>query len=849
MPPLEQVGLEAIFDTKGFLAGLRIYDRGVKQANQAASDAARQSEQSAKTMSQSWEKGFMAVAKKALVAVAAFKGVQKATQFLQQATQLAARIETLGVSLAVVGRNADYSEKQIAEFEEAVKAQGITTQAARQSLLQMAQAEIEFTHAADLARVAQDAAVIANINSSESFQRLVWGIQTGQTRILRTMGITVSFQQAYDKLAASLGTTSDKLDEQQKVQARTNAVMKAGAQIAGTYEAAMGTAGKQVLSLARHIEEITRTIGEIGLGAFSTGIQEITRLLKELRKWIEENEEELEDLSASVTMLADAMVTFADLDLPVEELTEFVNKLTTLLSILAVGIETVKGWNVELGRTGEVLSKISPLFPGQEIARGMDAIIDKFTEMRKVDEDLFKTEEQLQKERNAAYAARLQAAAKAFAAEEAARAAAIAEAEAAEAERLAKLKEVQEKVAEVMTKTFQRIEDMQRAHDRKLADMADDYRVKIIRAYEKYGQAVAKALTDNQKSIEKITKKYEKQRLKAIADYGKAVAKAERQLALNIAKAQAAYALRERQTRERYDLTRIQSERRYQYERSRLVAEGDTLALEQLDERRELEQQEAKENEALRQKQAKETQRAMVEAMEAAGRETARALAEALAEQLKEMREQSREEVKEQQDTNAERLQEMADRFTEQQRLADEDYQRSLDKANRNYERQQEDLGRNLARQEDLQDLSGEEIARLLEHYYGEGGVSSRIMRGYFEDLERRAIATAATVAAAMASMASYGGPPGVPVGMGPGMQMGGVVVGPKTVHVESGIVEAMIPLTGPGARGGGNYNLSWQGGPIPISGLEGASPSDVNEFARALARSLTEKVRLRRRN
>jgi len=40
-----------------------------------------------------------------------------------------------------------------------------------------------------------------------------------------------------------------------------------------------------------------------------------------------------------------------------------------------------------------------------------------------------------------------------------------------------------------------------------------------------------------------------------------------------------------------------------------------------------------------------------------------------------------------------------------------------------------------------------------------------------------------------------------------------------------------------------------WAGGPIPISGLEGASSTDINAIAKALAVMLTNKIRVRRRN
>ena len=845
---LERVGLEAVFDTKEFQRGITIYNNGIVQINNTTQQAADQSEKSSKNMASAWDKSFKQIAKKAAVAVASFLAVQKAVAFMKEATVLAARVETLGVSLETVGKNAGYSEQQISAFEEGVKAQGITMQAARQSLLMMAQAQIDWTHSAGLARIAQDAAVIANVNSSEAFERLTYTIQSGSVVMARRLGLQVSFQRGYEQMATTLGKTTDELTEEERVQARVNVIMEAGTQIAGTYEAAMGTAGKQALSLARHVEEITLSIGKVGLGAFSVGIEEITRLLKELRQWIEENEEQLEALGESVTMLAGAMVDLADLDLPVEDLTAFVEDLTTLVSILAVGIETVSKWNTQLEIFGEQISAAGVAL--DVVAPGLRQFLDlgkeqlgQLTEIRKENEALFLTEKQI-----AENVSKFREPWVEIAEEEAAAAAkrqkADDEAAAAAAAEAAKRKEAQEKIAEAMTGTLTRIADAQRDHNRKLGDMADDHFCKQERAWAQYEKSVAKEIVKGQKQIAKIEAKYQEQRADVLADYAKSVTAAEKELAQNIAKAQTDFQLREHQARERYNLDRVQGERRYQYERSRLIAEGDTLALEELDARYKLEQQEAEENEKLRVKQAEETQRALVEAMEAAGRAQAEALVEALAEQLQEMEEQSRKEKEEQVQANRDRIQEMAEGFAEGQRLADEDYQRSLEKADQNYTRQQEDLGRNLARQEDLQDLSGEQVSKILEQYYGAGGVSEKIMGGYFDWLEQRSIVAAETVAAAMGSI-SPGASTGTDTGGVVGMQEGGILTGPATAYVEPGMTEAFIPLSGP-SRGG--YDLSWSGGPIPLSGLERGSPADVNAIARALAKSLTEKIRMRRR-
>nr|MDA3832283.1 hypothetical protein [Spirochaetales bacterium] len=179
----------------------------------------------------------------AVKALASAYVLVKAVQYAKEAATMAARYETLGVVMHTVGKNAGYTAEQMDDYAQSLRDSGIAMIESRSIVTRMTQAHIDLANSTKLARIAQDAAVIGNINSSEAFSRLTRGIQTAQTEVLRTIGINVSFEQSYKKLASQLGKSAKDLTLLEKTQARVNGVMEAGSAITGSYEASMDTAG------------------------------------------------------------------------------------------------------------------------------------------------------------------------------------------------------------------------------------------------------------------------------------------------------------------------------------------------------------------------------------------------------------------------------------------------------------------------------------------------------------------------------------------------------------------------------------------------------------------------------
>jgi hypothetical protein len=262
------------------------------QVRSASRDLKELEVQSGKTEKSA--KGMASTMKTVGAIIASSFATYQIQKFVKEATLAYARFETLGVVMKQVGQNAGYSADEMAQFEMQLRKHGIAMTESRLTLTKMVQAQIDLADSAKLARLAQDAAVIGNLNSSEAFSKLIHGIQTVQTETLRTIGINVRFEDGYKKLAKQLGKTADDLTEVEKTQARVNLVMEAGTRITGVYEAAMETAGKKFGSMTRHIDDLMVVVGKTFDQTFVKGIDAVTEILKSTRAWVEENDKLLQ---------------------------------------------------------------------------------------------------------------------------------------------------------------------------------------------------------------------------------------------------------------------------------------------------------------------------------------------------------------------------------------------------------------------------------------------------------------------------------------------------------------------------------------------------------------------------
>jgi phage-related protein len=194
--------------------------------------------------------------------------------FSRRAFDAASRVEELDVAMQAVGHSTGVGYEALNEAALAIKANGIEMEIAQKTALKFAQNNLELAKAADVARVAQDLAVIGAMNSTDAFDRLTHAIVTGRSEVLKSVGIQKSAGQAYAEYAASVGKAARDLSYTEKQTAVMNMVLKEGARVAGTYEASMTTAGKVLRSFARLHNELQVAVGGVLLKAFGPLIYE-----------------------------------------------------------------------------------------------------------------------------------------------------------------------------------------------------------------------------------------------------------------------------------------------------------------------------------------------------------------------------------------------------------------------------------------------------------------------------------------------------------------------------------------------------------------------------------------------
>lgn len=201
----------------------------------------------------------------------------------------AARVDELNYALDAIGKSTGLGGQALADEAAEVKGMGIEMEIAQKAVLKFAQNNLELGKASDIARIAQDLAIISGENSTDTFNKLTHAVITGRSEVLKSVGIQENAGQMYAKFAKSIGKTTKELSYQEKQQAVLAGVMKEGTKVFGTYEAAMKSPGKTLRSFKRLHNELQVAMGDVLLKAFGPLILAAYDLEKAITKAVEKN--------------------------------------------------------------------------------------------------------------------------------------------------------------------------------------------------------------------------------------------------------------------------------------------------------------------------------------------------------------------------------------------------------------------------------------------------------------------------------------------------------------------------------------------------------------------------------
>jgi len=200
--------------------------------------------------------------------------------FAVKSFKAAAEVERLDLALEAVGASSGKGYEALLAASNSMRKVGIQASVAQRTTLKFAQSNIDLSKASELATIASNLSVAANVSQEEALQSVTFAVTTGNTRVLRQIGITTGASEAYQAYARSIGKASKDLTMNERRQAVVNLVQKEGAKVAGAYALALQSPAKLVTLFGDLHNELQVSMG----GALVKGFGPIIKSAFEFEK-------------------------------------------------------------------------------------------------------------------------------------------------------------------------------------------------------------------------------------------------------------------------------------------------------------------------------------------------------------------------------------------------------------------------------------------------------------------------------------------------------------------------------------------------------------------------------------
>ncbi len=304
----------------------------------------------------------------------------------------------MNVAMEAIEKSNNMSSGAISQAADAIRAQGIEMKAAQEIAVLFTQGQIDLASAAKVARVAQDLAVLSQSNSTATAQTLAYAIQTGNSRLLKSAGITKYASEAYSDYAVQLEKTVNDLTNTERQQAIVNMILEEGAKVQGTYLAAMEEPGKVLRSFPRLLNDMQLAMGDVLLSGFGPLIKAgydttkvfskmfrdggaLSPLLGELSRAFEML---LEPLTNGIKSLGDMIERFDSTQYSINGLADSFTNLVPIVTAATTALSLLAGRNI-LGALPVVGGKLTTIIgPGAPLLSGLAILVAMQPELRAV---------------------------------------------------------------------------------------------------------------------------------------------------------------------------------------------------------------------------------------------------------------------------------------------------------------------------------------------------------------------------------------------------------------------------------------------------------------------------------
>ena len=284
----------------------------------------------------------------------------------------AADVSEMSVAMEAVNKSLKLPPGRINKTANEIRSMGIEMKAQEMSLL-FAQGNLDMAKAADVARVAQDLAVLSQSNSTQTAKTLAYAIQTGNSRLLKSAGITKYAGEAYAEYAATLGKTEAQLTATERQTAVMNMILEEGAKVAGTYEAAMTEPGKVLRSFPRLLNDMQIEFGNVLKEGFGPAIKAGYDLTKAFSKTMQEG-------GALHPVLVDLGEAFGDMMDPLTDFLKDTTETVKNLNYVGISVEDVQEKFEKFTPTISAVTAGLSLFAGKQIL-GSIPVVGRFANL------------------------------------------------------------------------------------------------------------------------------------------------------------------------------------------------------------------------------------------------------------------------------------------------------------------------------------------------------------------------------------------------------------------------------------------------------------------------------------